>query len=357
MCFSPARGHRVLDLARDLGFQLRGRRTGQRRGDGDGGQLDVGEIAGSSSPGTRARPPVSMHEQQDRGIGLRIDQVERFIVLASASLSRRRARYRRRPGSRRRRHHPRVGGRPPVISIRSPHARADADLQLLHLVVGARREHVVESRRAAPPRLRQRDALALADLELAAREHAGLGRAGLRQIDVDDAVARRGSTVGATMRTVPASSRRRRRRSAPSARAGCARVRSRPPPRAIRAAPCGSGGTVPAPAAPRRRPWPVRDEITPSSGARMRVCASRTSVGLSRARSDLTRALGGRLGRHVLLDLLRADRAAGLQLARALGIGRGIGLRGLGLGDAGARWPRRRPQRCRPTAAPAPGRA
>jgi len=92
---------------------------------------------------------------------------------------------------------------PPVISTRSPTRRSDTHLGLGHLRIGTHPHHVAEALAQQHRALRQREALARTDLEIAAREHAGLGVAVARHVDVDDAVARLVVHRWRDMRTLP----------------------------------------------------------------------------------------------------------------------------------------------------------
>ena len=143
-----------------------------------------------------------------------------------------------------------------------------------------------------------------------------------------------GSTVGATMRTVPVHRRRRRpavtlRRhaglaAAPGRRAATSARHSRRPWRIRRNSSWPAGSTAPTVA--------LRAEITPSSGASTCVWRSAQLLRLRRAaRCASSRACAVRSAVRYWLICWRAERAGGLQLAGAL-----------------RRWPTPRPASPRP---------
>src|SRR5688572_11920605 len=140
--------------------------------------------------------PASVSRMKSRiaGIGLRIDQDETFIVLlgAGGGLSRLDDSHQVSVGEERRpaRDYARVG----LEATRDLDAIADAapgvHLHLRDAVVGLDAVDIAEALAHHHGRLRQREGAAAAELELAAREHAGACRARLRQVDVDDGIAR-----------------------------------------------------------------------------------------------------------------------------------------------------------------------
>ena len=82
------------------------------------------------------------------------------------------------------------GASPAVTSMRSPKRRPTSILVCVTLLSATDPEDVAEAFAQLHRALRQRQRARAADVELAAREHAGARAAGRRQVDVDDAVAR-----------------------------------------------------------------------------------------------------------------------------------------------------------------------
>ena len=193
-------------------------------------------------------------------------------------------------------------------------------------------------------RLRQGEGAAGAELELAAREHAGggrgAGRAALGQVDIDEGVARlrvdgrrdhahrafdarAGAAPGGTTCTA------RPGRMRPSSDAVTSARHSRRPPRIRRNS--SWPGCVSAPTVA------VRAEITPSSGESTRVCAMRSSSACARARAASTREAAVFSAVRYCVICCLAEGARGPQLPGAVGVRHGLGGRRLRLDQRRAR--------------------
>ena len=76
------RGNAVLDLARHVVFELRWRGAGQRHGDRDGGQVDVGEVLHLHGVEGQQAAKAQHTNSISAGMGFLIDQVDTFMVNA-----------------------------------------------------------------------------------------------------------------------------------------------------------------------------------------------------------------------------------------------------------------------------------
>jgi hypothetical protein len=220
-------------------------------------------------------------------------------------------------------------------------AAADLDLGLAHARIGVEPEDVAEAVAQQHRALRQRQRRGVADLELAAREHPGLHAAGRqavaarrrqRQVDVDEPVAR-GRVDG----------RRDHAHAAGQRGAACRRDAHRLAGAQQRQVGRGDFGTPfqPALADHAKQLLPGRQHGADGGAARRdHAVVGRQHLRLPQPQLLLPRGgtlclqsrRGRALGGEVLVDLLRRQCAAGLQVACALGVGAGVGEHGLGLG-------------------------
>ncbi len=186
------RGDRVLDLARHVGFQLRRRRARQRCGDAHRRQVDVREVLhlhGIEGQEAAEREQHEQHHRRNRvadrpGGDVHHVMRSRYCLAPEAATARRRRIHQphqvavvEEPGAGR--NDAGIGGQPADDLQLVPHQPAGLHLDLAHTRVGIDAVHVAEAIAHHHGSLRHRDSGRGAQVELAAREHAG-ARAGGR---------------------------------------------------------------------------------------------------------------------------------------------------------------------------------